>query len=693
MTVVELAVQGRLSEALDELGRVVREEPTSWELQKEYHDIVSLYHTLLDYFRQGADDPERQRVYTRLIGRTLILNDRLNLPPAPPRKEPEDFGAPSLWDSSREAEAIRTIRQFSTSTYPTETDVCLLISDITLSLLRVFDPSKMEVLCEAASSENDNIAVRAVTAIDIACRRYGMRLPYYPELQARLRLLGEDTAFLDILADVELQFVRSRDTEEIERRMRDEIIPSMLRSPKAKGKHIITPEDLTDESNPEWNNWLKESGLEDSLRELTELQMSGSDVYMATFSHLKDYPFFQDTANWFRPFDPTHPAISHLFATSAPSADAAQTSPSAARKNNDSPLLQSLIMKSGMFCNSDKYSFCLSLATIPANQLEMLESQFREQEDALREELNEREGHRPSGAVASKPSTRTLVRQYIQDLYRFFHLSVARTSYADPFAQGGSQAADDPLYRFFHLPKNALLALFELNFQRHDFTSALDGWDILERDYPDFPDSTLWQKNGYCHQKTGNLDAALHAFGMADLLKPNQYWTLHHIAQCQRALGQTSEALDSYRHLAAMKPDNTLFIYRQAECLMSMEQYEDALTLLYRLAYETPDSARTQRALIRCQLMLHHPDAALKVADHLLADTSVEMTDDEVTLVGTAQWLCGNRDVAIHTFALADNLPSPAVIQHLGITPEDTPFLLDLVRIAQKDSPTRPSGK
>jgi len=680
MNIEPLAIGGRLREALDGLRDAVGSAGTPWELKKEFQDISNLYDILLDYFRRGVEDAERGRVFTRLIGRTLILNDKLS------RTEEgrsgtdaaaSSFGATSFWGTGKVAEAIAVVRAAgaespragASAQGPSEAIVraCLLISSMTLSLLHVFDPRKMEVLCEAAAAECDDIAVRAVTAIGIAIRRYGTRIPFYPDVEARLRQLGADTAFLDMLADVELQFVRSRDTERIERRMKDDIIPSMLRSPKAKGKHIITPEDLTDDGNPEWSKWLKESGLEESLRELTELQMSGADIYMATFSQLKGYPFFGETANWFRPFDPSHPAVSHLFSKNEEAHPAAVFN------------LQSLIMRSGIFCNSDKYSFCLSLASIPQGQLDMLQAQFSEQEDALREEMQSRPDN---AALPSKPSARTLVRQYIQDLYRFFHLSPERKHLANPFAGGGSQQAGDPLHALFTLPKGSLLALFELNFQRRDFVSAIDSFAAIERCYPDALDIALWQKYGFCHQKSGNPSAALHAYRMADLFKPDQYWTLHHIAQCQRALGQTADALDSYRHLAAMKPDNPQFAFRQAECLTQLGQHEQALALLYKLAYDDPDSLRVGRTIIHNLLLLRQPTAAKKYVRRILDEPSHDLSDFDLALLGTTQWLCGERDDAIRTLAVADAIPAADTLQQLGIAAADIPFLLDLIRSA-----------
>ena len=49
-----------------------------------------------------------------------------------------------------------------------------------------------------------------------------------------------------------------------------------------------------EDHNPEWEEWIDRSGITDKLRELGELQMSGADVYMSTFSQLNNSRFSQN---------------------------------------------------------------------------------------------------------------------------------------------------------------------------------------------------------------------------------------------------------------------------------------------------------------------------------------------------------------------------------------------------------------
>lgn len=106
---------------------------------------------------------------------------------------------------------------------------------------------------------------------------------------------------------------------------------------------------------------------------MNELQLEGADVYMSTFAQLKTYPFFKEPYNWFYPFDMHHSSIIKEFGF---------------KPTGDNAIL-SLILQSGFFCNSDKYSLCFTMAHIPQSQRTMMLSQMTSQDlDALMDEAN-----------------------------------------------------------------------------------------------------------------------------------------------------------------------------------------------------------------------------------------------------------------------------------------------------------------
>lgn len=141
------------------------------------------------------------------------------------------------------------------------------------------------------------------------------------------------------------------------------ISPEMLN----QNQKIIDLEDLEDK-NPEWEKEMKR--VEESIRELGELQLEGADTYLSAFAQLKSYPFFRQAAHWFYPFDRQHPDIVKLFTN---------------HKSTEGKSLINLLMESTMFCNSDKYSFCLALKDIPKQQLEMFTAEATEQNQILKE--------------------------------------------------------------------------------------------------------------------------------------------------------------------------------------------------------------------------------------------------------------------------------------------------------------------
>ena len=83
----------------------------------------------------------------------------------------------------------------------------------------------------------------------------------------------------------------------------------MMRNPRIGNANKIGFDETedSDDLNPEWENWIDKSGITDKLREMGELQMEGADVYMSTFSQLKQFPFFRQMSHWFYPFDRQFP--------------------------------------------------------------------------------------------------------------------------------------------------------------------------------------------------------------------------------------------------------------------------------------------------------------------------------------------------------------------------------------------------
>ena len=91
------------------------------------------------------------------------------------------------------------------------------------------------------------------------------------------------------IATLQVFGLESLATHDVNRKLREEIIPAMMKTSKFNPNKfgIDKVEDL-DESNPEWR------AIDKTIGELAELEAKGADVYYSTFSSLKRFPFFNE---------------------------------------------------------------------------------------------------------------------------------------------------------------------------------------------------------------------------------------------------------------------------------------------------------------------------------------------------------------------------------------------------------------
>ena len=173
--------------------------------------------------------------------------------------------------------------------------------------------------------------------------------------------------------------IGSKETEKIQRKLQDEILPEMMKlSPNLRNKlsiEALLTDALNEDKNPEWQDIFKDSpGLMDKMEELSEMQMKGADVFMTSFANLKNFPFFSELTNWFVPFYPNHPQLLRS---------------SSLEDQQDNQKLFDLILKTPVLCNSDKYSFCFSMQTIPPEYKKMMFDSLSAEFDQLIESENE----------------------------------------------------------------------------------------------------------------------------------------------------------------------------------------------------------------------------------------------------------------------------------------------------------------
>jgi tetratricopeptide (TPR) repeat protein len=122
-------------------------------------------------------------------------------------------------------------------------------------------------------------------------------------------------------------------------------------------------------------------------------------------------------------------------------------------------------------------------------------------------------------------------KQYMQDLYRFFKLNNYKTDFIDPFK------SKLHLYHSYYFDKldyseSLVIVLAETYFKKKFYDEAIEMFSILLKKSPN--DAEILQKCGYCHQCKNEYDSALDFYLRADIIRPDNLWTLQRIGVCYR---------------------------------------------------------------------------------------------------------------------------------------------------------------
>lgn len=649
-----LLSQGRLYEAIDML-RTLSEKKMQWEVTDMINRVEESYRYMLRYAMEDVADPHRDIIYNNIKTDLVVIYDRLSrivnaqsassiyyttirsgnvrsVAEAISRYrrvlQSNDAFSIASGDSqggsnaSLELEAAENslfesvwvnfpysaddtaalTRLFADVAVPIHVKI-MAVSALMLGSFEFFDAKRAVALADiyAATDADEQLRMTALTALLIML--YVNRNASMPaELKARLEMLRDVDGWLSDIKTVFLELIRTRDTERITNKLRDEIVPQMIKIKPELDRRIkmdfeqgFDPAEI--EENPEWQDFLESSGIADKMKELSEIQEEGGDVLMGTFSQLKSYPFFFNPANWFRPFHTDNSALAQL--------------------GNDADIFVELIAQSPFMCDSDKYSFVLAFAAMPQAQRNMLASQMKAQN------INAAEIHSAS-LTLSTDTRRYFINKYVQNLYRFFNLFRRKEDFNNPFAAEINLIEVKPLQPDF-LEDSTLQLVGEFYFKHQYYSEALGVFGLLEKHI--FPDATLYQKMGYCQQKLGNIKQAIDYYEQSELLTGNNAWTIKRLAVAHKQLGNYKKALEYFQRLDDMQPDKFATAMNIGQCFIALGQYKDAANAFYKAQYLDELSEKPLRPLAWALLMQNDLAGARNIYDKIIDAQQVQPID------------------------------------------------------------------
>lgn len=542
---------------------------------------------------------------------------------------------------------------------------CLAITALGLSLWRHFTQRKWELLLTTAQESEGDMQVRALTGIAFVVMRHKARFESNKVLQEQLYLLTESDNVKDKLLIVFRQIIRTAGTERLSKKLRDDILPELMKAGRkmqdkmsTRPLHIDPDEDF----NPDWNKLTGDSRIEKTIREFSDLQMSGADVYFANFSELKRLPFFQSVYRWFLPFDRRQSQIANLF-------------------DGDGKSILDAFIQNGALCNSDKYSFCLSIQHMPEQQQKMVK-------EGLSSELEQQMTEGSNRLLPMEEWTRS-ANQYVQDLYRFFMLYPGRPTGEDNLMAYSLLWPTSLWFEKDLLSAEEQLNIADFLFAEQHYEEALRVYNRLKTAYPS---ASMYQKIGYAYEKLGYEGAiVMDNYEKADLLQPDDIWTLKRIAALQMEYFMIEKALETYRHIDRLQPSDKRIQMHISTCLRDLEQYEAAREIAFKVYWEYSEYLPA---------IVQIGDISFEMGNYEQAEKYWDMAIDRLThyetLVGIGMnlWIIGKRHKALDIlrkalqrckndaerddfYRFAHNfVPS---MQRYGISAEDARLLIDLI--------------
>lgn len=650
----------RVNEAFAHIGQLVTQSGNA-NMGDEMVRLRMSYELMLKYLAQGVMDPQRDTILKGILQSLYTLNDQcyismlevsspelfyarrrelrqttivdvveeyrqalkeLSLAQSVPVEQSDQH---VILSCLRQAEALET-KLFNRvwSSFPMSADDadsvklcitgdilpvhtrCLLVAALLLGLMKFYDENKLLILLEAYTlSDEAQVQLRALTCALLTLLAHPKRTADSSAIQTRLAVLLDSPELKQDLWSIQAQLARSRNTENVKRRVRNDLIPNIMKMRpdiieklKDKDSQIIDLSDI--EANPEWQEWLDQSGITRRIEEFNAMQHEGSDVFIATFAHLKTFPFFKTLSNWFLPFYPAHSTILENLGAGKPS-------------------LAEMVQHAPYLCNSDKYSFCLSLGALPESQRSMMSAQLEEQNAAINEA---QQGELPD----ERRRRISIVNAFVQDLYRFFKIFSRRREFIAVMDDPGLDMTDCQPLASITRDSHVLELLGALYFKNAFYDDAIKCYTLLENS-GQATDDHIYQKIGFAYQNAGKAQQALTYYNRYELLHEDDAWNLRHIAACYRSIGKNQEALDYYRRAEALSPDNISLTLTIGHVLLEQNLVKEALQQYFKADLMSHAKHRAWRPIAWCSFVLSDYDRANDYYDRIAREDKPSAQD------------------------------------------------------------------
>lgn len=705
---------GHIYKALRDM-RAFSESLLDWETTTAIDSLLQNYSYMLQYVASGVEDPGQKAVYDSMVIDALSIVDKLTRKAFMAENPSLYYSMARTMDSRNSIaslasaymkECLRLDSDLESITNPRRTETaerilrelfnrlwiqhpfttedsgaiamlldpknrqtvpvyarCVIVSGIMMGLLEFYDVRRHEILLTTyLSDDDDTVRLRALVGALATFYRYRSR-PIPKDVALKLAAVKEHPDWNDDFIAVTAEFMRATDTDRISSEMQSRIADTIknidpeLRKKLQSGDFDM--ESIT-EGNPEWEESLANSELTRSLKEMQEIQADGGDVFMASFSRMKQFPFFSEISNWFLPFYENYSAVAEI--------------------DNIEGTIGYMLSKMPILCDSDKFSIVMSFGAVPSSNREAFVNALNMQSEQMREALSQVE------RISPLQTRRNTINKYVQDLYRFYKLFRRKNEFFPLFSQTPDLLEVKVLGDDFK--DEARLGMIAEFFFKHEFWSqAADAFARL--DSVAMPEAARSQKMAYALEMEGKLSEAIARYEEAELLNGGSIWTLKHMASALRRNGQSKRAASYYKRLSEQLPDDGSIALNYGYALTEAGMMDEAEAQFHKAAYLMPDSYKPLRGLAWTQFRNKKFDVALDTYAKFISDGN----EDDYLNYGHVQLASGDVKNAIDSYrAYIDNFgkdieaalaADEKYLKDAGVDTAKLPLIIEAVKYAK----------
>lgn len=646
-------IKNRLNDALFLMPALVKELGMPI-FSDEYEHIQSDYNAMLDFLSTGGVDTAQEQMQIAMIKRGYELLNRMRMAYRLLNVESNtnDYIKETYAKYLDYTSGIKTSADHSylfwtglLAFYPdtgidewevrkciescsTNLERKLLFAGLLLNLWEYFTPTLCRLMLEYASTEPTALLAIVLTAI-----RHEDLLCIYPEVEKAIVTLCQNEATQHLICHANRELFISSQSGKLEEKIKSELLPVLLEG--AKDERLRMGFSMDEEDDDAFEKLLKKQSdiVKDkkidkkrmqflsSAKRLLDLHQMGLDINTDLIVNSMRLPFFQEMANWFRPFDAHDPHIESI-----------------TYEHGKANALLRLALEQGNLSDLDCYAFTLLLGHTLRN------SATKSFVDMIMKESKEAEAILGGDYPLRTPSAEQEITNIIRALYRLHEFSRWKSQMTNLFKHSFNFLHNEYLKHALLHNTKALSEIAKLMVRCDSYIIPY----VYFRELVALEGSTVetLQLMALCMQAQQKHQQAVNHLVQADILNPNDVITIKQLIDCYDKLKRYDDLLECLLRLEQLIPNSSKITTDTALCLMKLERYQEAAQRFYKLEFEEKKVIPSMRAIAWCSFKQHKYETAMRYYKKLYDMPSAPKYEDYLN-GGHVAWLLDDIPYAL----------------------------------------------